>query len=93
MQSPSEDSTPMGSRAWTGNNDGTFKRIVNPKDDFKKYHPFQLYLMGVLSKDEYDNSFSVYDAGISPNMNWNNAPPFKEVSVNDIIEVEGERIC
>lgn len=83
---------------WIPNGDGTFrlsKSISEPSFVVTKYHPFQLYFMGLLPKEEYDTKFWIYDAGIPgiEEWNWKSATPYKQVSVNDIIEVEGEREC
>ena len=48
--------------------------------------------MGLLPKDEYDTKFKVYDGGIGyDNFNTESATLYRSISVNDIIEVEGER--
>ncbi len=78
---------------WVSNNDGTYKNRtlgVGPT----KYHPFVLYFMGLLPENEYDTRFQIFDAeGIDGMWNLENAIPYKEVSVRDIIEVAGERVC
>ena len=92
LQSPYEHDTPMGSLSWVPNNDGTFRR-VKVKHVVGKYHPFQLYFMGLLPKEEYDTKFQIYDAGHNGNFDFEHAVPYKQISVNDIIKVEGERKC
>ncbi len=92
LQSPHGTTTPMNSDYWVPNNDGTFRREYTPS--VEKYHPFQLYFMGLLPEEEYDTKFAVYDAGIvGKDFNDQNATFYKTVSVRDIIELEGERSC
>lgn len=59
-----------------------------------RYHPFLLYFMGLLPESEYDTKYQIFDAGGIDGM-WNleRALPYKQVSVRDIIEVAGERVC
>jgi len=95
LESPYETGTPMGSDYWVSNGDGTYYR-ANDLNKLLKYHPFQLYFMGLLPKSEYGTKFKIYDAGgadTGRDFNFNNATFYKEVSVNDIIVVEGERKC
>ncbi len=92
LESPYETGTPMNADYWVNNNDGTYRR--ENKIGIERYHPFELYFMGLLPEAEYDTKFQIYDAGIpGANMNFTNAVPYKQVSVNDIIKVEGKRIC
>lgn len=92
LASPSRAGDPMDSDYWTSNGDGTFRR--NNQVGVTKYHPFQLYFMGLLSKSEYSTKYKVYDAGIvGKDFNENKAKLYKEVSVNDIIKFAGERQC
>ena len=93
LQTPDEEGDAMKAGRWVPNNDGTYKNRtlgVGPT----KYHPFVLYFMGLLPKEEYDIKFQIFDAGGIDGM-WNleRAIPYKEVSVGDIIEVAGERVC
>jgi hypothetical protein len=93
LQSPYETGTPMNSDNWVSNGDGTFRR--EDKEGIQRYHPFQLYFMGLLPKEEYATKFWIYDAGLpaSGEMNFEHAVPYKQISVNDIIDVTGERTC
>ena len=92
LESPYNTGTPMGSDYWESNGDGTFRRTKNG-DKLPKYHPFMLYFMGLLPKSEYSRKFKVYDAGIvGRDFDDKRAVLYKEVSVDDIIKVEGERI-
>lgn len=91
LQSPYEIGTPMGSRHWVVNNDATFR--ADNKNGFEKYHPFQLYFMGLLPTEEYNSEFQIYNAGITGSWNFESAIPYKQVSVNDIIKLEGQRGC
>ena len=93
LQTPDEEGDAMKAGRWVPNNDGAYKNRtlgVGPT----KYHPFVLYFMGLLPKEEYDIKFQIFDAGGIDGM-WNSerAIPYKEVSVRDIIEVAGERVC
>jgi len=92
LQSPSEMGDPMGSDNWVSNGDGTYRR--ENKEGIKRYHPFVLYFMGLLPKSEYSKKYQMYDAGIvGIDFNDKTAVPYKQVSVNDIISVEGKRSC
>ena len=91
LESPYDTGTAMMSDYWVPNNDGTFRR--ENKEGIQKYHPFQLYFMGLLPKEEYDIKYQIYDAGLPGNWNFEKAIPYKQVTVNDIIEVMGEREC
>ena len=94
LQSTSETGSPMNSDNWVSNGDGSYKR--DNKEGVKKYHPFQLYFMGLLNTKNYDfnKKFQIYDAGIVGNdFDDQTAYPYKELSINDIISVEGERRC
>ena len=91
LDSPHEGTTPMNSDTWVLKEDGFYERLIHRA---QKYHPFQLYLMGVLPKSEYDTKYKLYDAGIlGKDFNDKTATFYKEVSVNDIITIEGERSC
>ena len=92
LQSPSPSGDPMRSDHWISNGDGTFRR----EDPFllNVYHPFQLYFMGLLPKSEFSKKHTIYDAGIvGEDFNDQKAVFYKEISVNDIIAVEGSRKC
>ena len=93
LQTPDEEGDAMKAGHWVPNNDGTYKNRT-PGVGPTKYHPFVLYFMGLLPKEEYDIKFQIFDAGGIDGM-WNleRAIPYKEVSVGDIIEVAGERVC
>jgi hypothetical protein len=95
LQFPYEGGCAMGSEYWISNLDGTFRVGGYDPKFAQKYHPFQLYFMGLLPDAEYSTKFWIYDAGIPNVEEWNfaSATPYKQVSVNDIIEVEGEREC
>ena len=43
--------------------------------------------------ENHDIKFQIYDAGYNENWNIENAVPYKQIDVRDIIEVEGERMC
>ncbi len=92
LQSPYGTTTVMNSDNWVPNDDGTFRR-ENTRG-IQKYHPFQLFFMGLLPEEEYDTQFPVYDAGIvGKDFYDQNATFYKNVSVRDIIALEGERNC
>lgn len=88
LQSPCENQTPMGSRNWVSNNDGTFGTFSKGRIR-ECYHPFQLYFMGLLPKEEYSTKHPVYDLRLGRS----EAVLYKQVSVDDIIAIEGERQC
>ncbi len=91
---PYEEGCAMGSAHWIENENGTFDISTGLINKTKKYHPFQLYFMGVLPKTEYSTQFPVYDAGIvGQNYSLKNARFYKTTRINDIISVEGERKC
>lgn len=87
LESPCEAGSLMGANYFMPGGNGTFV-IKNDELGIKKYHPFMLYFMGLLPKSEYSTKYQIYDLG-----SGFNATPYKQVSVNDIIAVEGERKC
>ncbi|MFA4891053.1 MAG: hypothetical protein WC604_01720 [Candidatus Gracilibacteria bacterium] len=87
LESPYETGTLMGANYFIPSGNGTFV-INNDELGIKKYHPFMLYFMGLLPESEYGTKYQIYDLGPAYN-----ATPYKQVSVNDIIAVEGERKC
>tara|TARA_Y100000310_G_C20371520_1_gene663730 strand:- start:263 stop:649 length:387 start_codon:yes stop_codon:yes gene_type:complete len=94
LESPFSTGTAMNSDNWVANGDGSYKRVN--EEGIAKYHPFQLYFMGLLNKNNYDfdKEFKVYNAGITgEDFSDQKAFPYKEVSINDIISVEGKRRC
>ncbi len=90
LESPYESGTAMNSDFWVEKEDGNFRRANNPFLG-EKYHPFQLYFMGLLPEDEWNRKYRIFDAGVGRDFNPERAVFYKEVSVLDIIEVEGER--
>jgi hypothetical protein len=85
--------TPMNSHHWIANGDGTYRRVYDETIRLR-YHPFQLYFMGLFTRDNFDfnKKFWTYDAGTaSLGYNFENATPYKQVSINDIIAETGER--
>jgi len=91
LKSCNENCTPMGSDNWVSDEKGIFKRKNNPKVK-KVYHDFLRYFMGILPKSEYGKKFIIYNAGVvGKNFDDKNAVLYRKVSVNDIIEIEGER--
>ncbi len=92
LASPSKNGDPMNSDNWVPNGDGTYRR--DNQSGVQVYHPFQLYFMGLLPKSEYSKKYKLYDAGIvGKDFNDKKAKFYKEVSVEDIIKVAGERQC
>lgn len=90
LASPNKTGDPMGSDNWVSNGDGTYSRDNQP--GIPIYHPFELYFMGLLPKSEYSKKYTIYDAGIvGKDFNDKTAKFYKEVSVEDIIKVAGER--
>ena len=96
LESPYGNTTPMNSDAWEMNADAkTYSRIVLQNDEILKYHPFQLYFMGLLNRENYDfnKKFKIYDAGGADSerdFDFEHATPYREISLNDIIAYEGE---
>jgi hypothetical protein len=92
LESPFVTGTAIYSDHWVPNGDGTFRR--ENESGIKRYHPFQLYFMGLLNEDNYDftRKFKILNAGIvGKDFNPDKALPYKEVSIQDIIQVEGPR--
>ena len=85
----------MASDRWIPNDDGTYQR-ENLQNHRPKYHPIQLYLMGLYNQDNFDFStpFHVFNTGGGDStlpFNPESAVLYNEISINDIIDVEGER--
>lgn len=84
--------TPYGSQIMTWTDaynvfdkaDGTFQREYNTYPI--QYHPFILYFMGILPKNEYSDGYDLFDVSDGVHAKW-----LKSVSVNDIIAAEGPR--
>lgn len=94
LESPFEEPTPMRAQVWLEDEDGTYYRQTGGMESDIKYHPFMLYFMGLLSEKNYDDVYSIYDGGTyEKGYVWENSEKYGEVSINDIIEVEGERSC
>ncbi len=96
LESPYDVGDPMGSTYWVSNNDGTYRRGEFQWNEKRKYHPFVLYFMGILSESEYDTKFNLYNAGSADtgkSFNTDRATYYKSISVNDIIYAIGERYC
>jgi hypothetical protein len=94
LESPHDTGTPMKSDFWVDKGNGIYSRQNQQR--VKKYHPFELYFMGLLTKDNFDfnKKFNLYDAGIvGKDFNDQTAVPYKKVSIQDIINVEGIRKC
>ena len=94
LASPYEKAaTLMGPSFWVANDDGTFRREEDSTIP-KRYHPFELYLMGLLPQEEYSNKYTLYNAGLlGKDFDDQHARIYKEVNVNDIVAVAGERLC
>jgi len=102
LQSPFNSTTPMNSDHWVPNGDGTYHRLTE-KFPVEPYHPIQLYFMGLFPEEgieidgikyTYDTSFQIYDCGGADTgrpFNPEHAVPHSQVSINDIIQVEGSR--
>lgn len=92
LQSPTATGDPMDSDNWVSNNNGTYRRQNEP--GIGVYHPFQLYFMGLLPTMEYSVKHVLYNAGVvGQDFHPENATFYKEISVDDIIAVEGQRTC
>ena len=90
LQSPYKTGTPLGSSYWESNCDGSYSR--KDEQGLKKYHPFQLFSMGLLTTNNYDfdKKFQLFDAGGSRSnkeFNDKNAIKYNEISINNIISV------
>ena len=95
LNNPSYSSDALGSEHWIPNGDGTFRRTAEEQGNtIGNFHPFMLYFMGLIPESQYDINHTIYDAGI-PENNFNpaRARPYKNISINDIISVEGPREC
>ena len=95
LESQNLTGTPMGSDRWVPNGDGTYRR-ENLSNIHQEYHPIQLYFMGILHKGNYDFNtvFKVFNAGGGDSIlpfDPENAVLYKEITINDIIDFEGER--
>jgi hypothetical protein len=91
LESPYQCATPLGARYWISNGDGTFRMS---KDCFEtiKFHPFQLYFMGLYDQGNFNlnKKFNIFYS----KLNFvHKAVPYKQVSINDIISIEGSRSC
>lgn len=91
LESPYQCNTPMGAGYWIANGDGTYKRSKECNGP-EKYHPFQLYFMGLYNQNNFDFSkkLTIYYADTDMN---SKAIPYKQVDINNIIRVEGQRNC
>ena len=93
LDSQYENGAAMGSYPWISNGDGTYRTTIKELQEGEqpnKYHPFALYFMGFYNSSNFDfnKKFGVYDAN-----SVNRATLLKEISIQDIINVEGEREC
>jgi len=97
LHSPYSATTPMDSDHWVPNGDGTYHRVN--EQELQSYHPIQLYCMGLLNEhNDYggllNRKFPIYDCGGADTgrpYNFQSATPHSQVSINDIIKVEGSR--
>jgi len=94
LESGYEGTSPMGANHWVSNDDGTYKTFSAPDGTKPRYHKFMLYFMGLLNPEEYGKKYPVYDFCFQSNP-WceTKATLWKEVSINDIISIEGDRYC
>ena len=95
LKSHTDGSTFMKSYDWGPNGDGSYK-LINAGIFTETYHPFQLYFMGMITENDFDfnKKFPVYDAkGADSGVpyNFDRVLPYSEVSIADIIKVEGKR--
>ncbi len=75
---------------------GTFLSEANTPSSILKYHPFSLYFMGLLPKEDYKTAYDVYETAPYNTVNEEGvgkASFFKSVSVDDIITTIGPRSC
>lgn len=88
---------PHSSYHWKINEDGTYSALSSDEKEYPKYHPFTLYFMGLMPRNQYSIPFPVYNAGIPGGIvseqNYTSAKLYRTVSVNDIIKTEGPRKC
>ncbi len=91
LESSYQCGTPMGSNYWVPNGDGTFRLNKDCLEPIK-YHPFQLYFMGLSTKDNFDfnKKFTIYYSKLDME---SRALPYSKVSINDILQGEGIRSC
>lgn len=85
----------VSNRPWINNGDGTYRLDLKSENLARQYHNFQLYFMGLLPEEEWPRKFNVYDVGImgKEEFNTTNAEVYNQLSIYDIISVEGERLC
>ena len=80
----------MGARKWLYNGN---KIIAEQWDEnnppILKFHPIELYLMGLLPESEYDTKYDIFNVGTWP---YDYVTYYKDISIRDIINVEGKRI-
>lgn len=98
LNNPYYTSDALGADHWISNGDGTFRRTLEEQSEnlgnpISNYHPLMLYFMGLLPESEYSVNYSLFNAGIMENFDPFRATPYKNVSVNDIVRVEGLRGC
>lgn len=93
LASPVETGDPMESDYWVFNEATGFYERDN-REGIPKYHPIDLYFMGLIDPSEYGVQYQIYDSGvIGVDFNDKQAKPYKKVSIQDIISVEGPRKC
>jgi hypothetical protein len=98
LTSPEGTRNLMGGITWKKAPDNSVFVNFDLDTDILKYHPFTLYFMGLLPENQYDTKFKL----LQKNTNYQATPSqgymamesvYKEVSVRDIINKEGQRTC
>ena len=84
-----ENGAHFGSYHWIPNGDGTYR--TNRKEvTVNRHHPFYLYFMGLYTENNFDfnTKFKLYNVTFDDRVTFN-----REISIKDIIAVEGKREC
>ena len=93
LDSPYKCATPLISSPgyWIANGDGTYSVSKECLETAPRYHPFQLYFMGLYNSNNFDfnKNFAIYHG----EFDTDKSVPYRQVNINDIISVEGERNC
>ena len=79
------------------NNPNWFHRLdisegLDKMTDYSTFHPFTLYMMGVLPEDRYEEEFAYFDDQ-DPNFPFSNQLRAGNLNVNDLIDILGPREC
>ena len=100
LEAPTRTREVMGALPWAPDKSNDNYSLEKTVSDFAylhypiRYHPIQLYLMGLLPRDQYSTEFNIINMGTTNgNMSDNNNKKYNTISVNDIIKLRSERTC